>query len=215
MTTITSPRLLTKPGEIRDACRRFDIDCDSWEGSYYDMARLEKTLAEDYAELKETADSLVLHVHNATVFVQFLGHGPSGTDLELRERLQMSLLSPKILPRKFRGIAETRHRGEDPMIAAKRALEEEPGYSEPGFKDSWNYYLYYIRPTVLEKPSSEKWHGLPVCYHKEIFGCEINSRIYVEHGYYEVQSNGKGPEKVTYFDWIPISLAACIERTPP
>jgi hypothetical protein len=90
--------------------------------------------------------------------------------------------------RGFDGISETVAKDETLDQAVVQLLAEEPGYSEPGFRDPKNYQVYRWTPKPSGLRDSDKWPGLKAVYERNCFNCQItNPRIYHPEGYHEIR----------------------------
>jgi hypothetical protein len=133
---------------------------------------------------------LILDVHALVILVLYKYRNRC---MELYEVRQVSPHG-KVLRRKFNGIAETMKQNESDLVAARRCLREELGFSDPK--------LYSLSERLkiehLEPQPSEKWPGIKSSYHRHIFQCEISQELFKKKGYVEIDNGW-----TIFFKWKP------------
>lgn len=170
--------------------RKHRIPFEQWE--HTDKTNSLDTLIEwiDIGEawLEEEGDELVLHQN--VVVVSVYCHPLGSPKLLLREYRDGRMRPfPGSLGEKFSPDAE------EPIVAARRALVEELGQCDPGFKDP-QITLEYIGHERSERIESEYFPGLQDVYHREIYQCEIPRDLYRQS--YQATEKGR---RVT-FSWV-------------
>lgn len=198
--TTPPARLITERSDIIGSAEHYGIDWKSWGiAKPYTLDDLVKLLATMEAELIDTGMNLRLKVKSVVVILR---HFTGDSAFELIESHQIMLNGYRWHKRGFPdGFAETLRKKEPVELGARRAIEEEPGHSEPLFHDPASYHLTKWRTGKVVLESHDKWDGLEGEYEREIVeGSLINARVFNPYGYFEIQK-----DKVTFLKWINVT----------
>lgn len=183
---------------------KYRIKYQNWgSDTTHPLSELVRRLNIEEMSLEEKDDTLILKMKVIIVHVHYngnLGH------LVLHEKGQYFYSSGRTLYRNVRGIGETVNKNESPIEAGQRALKEELGQSQPGFKNPQNYPTFLIDKTKTElnrEEESRKWPGLTVRFSITHLKVTIGSELYLEQYTEDTLNKTTGqPFKMTYFGWI-------------
>ncbi len=183
---------------------RHRIDYRAWgTGTTHPLSELVRRLQTESMTLREDplSNDLLLTMNVVVVHVYY--QGELGNKV-LYEEGQLFHASDKYLQRHFEGIGETLRRNESPRKAAERALSEELGQSQSGFRDPTNYPALVednIRMNVDQKEESKKWPGLEVKFDRRHYSTTIGDRLYRDQYTETTYIFGGQPFKTTTFVW--------------
>jgi len=191
------PKIFTRVEELRAFLLSRKIPLHVWgQGQNRPIEHLWKSLGEEQVHVVDQGEkhAPVVVVNASIAYVQHY-RSSDGELVELYEKSQ-TFPNGTTITRDYRGIAETRKKGEQPIQGAYRLLAEELGQTEPKFRKFAN--LKHCPCETLRNPS-EKYFGLSAVYRRSIFRCEIDSSYYHKE-YVEVD-----PENgiITCFEWRP------------
>ena len=185
----------TEHDDIIDVLDRHRVPYKRWgTETPFSLERFVRSLEEEQVALKETEGKLFLDVRSVKVVIQH--YLPNGKFIELYESHRNWRHHGGIrIERNFRGIAKTLKRNESCPLAAHRALADEPGFSEPGFKSPENYKLIGLTREQGDIQKSHKWLGLDAVHLWDVFRCTIDGKLYGP-GYKQILW-----DVVTYYEW--------------
>jgi hypothetical protein len=184
---------------IRWFLRKIDVNIRGWgkTGRSKSLDSLVNALCDGEIIWDFANGSKTLEYNVAVVYVLY---EEKGIEYELREKYRL-FRNGIVDPRRFDGSLAEKIKiadGETAKKAAERGLSEELSGSKELFKDPRNYNLREWRREDLGPSDSKSYPGLLSLYHRNIFKCSINNRLF-QAEYVERQ-----PDKETHFSWIQV-----------
>lgn len=169
------------------------VDHRNWKPPHRTLDDLVQQHTKDQIFISDGQGSqVILEVHTAVVIVLYKSRS---TWLELYEDHQLFPDGSILRRSDFNGIGETLDRHETPQAAAIRCLRE-----ELSFYDDRHFQLSQVLHHEQRGPiQSEKWPEILAKFHRYIFECWINSKLFKKGGYREIRNDGR----IIFFKWKP------------